>query len=142
MKLEILSFNWKLFKSKEVISITANTTSWEITLLDNHIPLITKLKPSVLKVIFKDENNINKIENFAIWWGILEVAHSSVKILIDMLVSVNDINIDLAEKARENAINMMEKYKNSKDKIDMEKFVEAEDMLLKSIAQLKLWNLR
>jgi len=32
----------------------------------------------------------------------------------------------------------MEKYRDSNDKMDMEKYIEAEDMLLKSIAQLKL----
>lgn len=142
MKLEILSFNWKLFKSREVVSVTALTTSWEITVLDKHIPLITRLKPSVLKVIFKDQNNITQTENFAIWGWILEVANSSIKILIDMLVSANDLDTEMAEKARQKAVETMEIYKNSKDKVDMEKFVEAEDLLLKSLAQLKLWNLR
>jgi len=55
-----------------------------------------------------------------------------------MLVSVSDVDIDLAEKAKISALETMEKYKNSKDKVDMEKFIEAQDMLLKSIAQLKL----
>lgn len=36
----------------------------------------------------------------------------------------------------------MERYKNSSDRIDMEKFVQAEDQLLKSLAQLKLWNIK
>lgn len=142
MKLEILSFNGKLFKSHTVTSVTAMTTSWEITVLDNHIPLITSLKPSVLRVVHLDENNMSKEEDFAIWWGILEVAHSSVKILIDMLVTVSDLNLDIAEKARISALETMEKYKDSKDRVDMEKFVEAQDMLLKSIAQLKLGNLK
>ncbi len=142
MKLEILSFNGKLFKSHTVTSVTAMTTSWEITVLDHHIPLITSLKPSVLRVVHFDENNMSKEEDFAIWWGILEVAHSSVKILIDMLVTVSDLNLDIAEKARISALETMEKYKDSKDRVDMEKFVEAEDQLLKSIAQLKLGNLK
>lgn len=142
MKLEILSFNWKLFKSESVISVTAMTKMWEITVLNNHSALITSLKPSVLRVVYTDENNIKQEEDFAIWGGILEVAHNSMKILIDMLVLVDDINIDLAEKAKQNALEMMEKYKDSKDKVDMEKFIEAEDMLLKSIAQLKLWSLK
>lgn len=55
-----------------------------------------------------------------------------------MLVTVHDVNLDLAEKARLSALETMEKYKDSKDRIDMERFVEAQDMLLKSIAQLKL----
>ncbi|MBW7954313.1 ATP synthase F1 subunit epsilon [Candidatus Gracilibacteria bacterium] len=142
MKLEILSFNGKLFKSREVVSVTALTTSGEITVLDKHIPLITRLKPSVLKVIFKDENNITQTENFAIGGGVLEVANSSMKILIDMLVLANDLDTEMAEKARQKAVETMEMYKNSKDKVDMEKFVEAEDLLLKSLAQLKLGNLR
>jgi hypothetical protein len=32
----------------------------------------------------------------------------------------------------------MEKYKESKDRVDMERFIEAEDMLIKSIVDLKL----
>lgn len=142
MKLEILSFNWKLFKSHSVVSITAMTKMWEITVLDNHASLITSLKPSVLRVVHMDENNMKQEEDFAIGWGILEVAHSSVKILIDMLVTVADVNLDLAEKARLSAIETMERYKDSKDRVDMERFVEAQDMLLKSIAQLKLWGLK
>lgn len=142
MKLEILSFNWKLFKSHSVISVTAMTKMWEITVLENHSSLITSLKPSVLKIIHTDENNIKQEEYFAIWGGILEVAHSSMKILIDMLVTIDEIDLNLAEKAKQKAIELMETYKNSKDKVDMEKFIEAEDMLLKSVAQLKLWSLR
>lgn len=142
MKLEILSFNWKLFKSHSVISVTAMTKMWEITVLENHSSLITSLKPSVLKIIHTDENNIKQEEYFAIWGGILEVAHSSMKILIDMLVTIDEIDLNLAEKAKQKAIELMETYKNSKDKVDMEKFIEAEDMLLKSVAQLKLWSLK
>ena len=55
-----------------------------------------------------------------------------------MLVDIDDVDINKAERARQEALKLMEKYRNSKDKIDMEKFIEAEDMLLKSIAQLKL----
>ena len=55
-----------------------------------------------------------------------------------MLVAVEDLDVDKAEKARADALAMMEKFKDSKDKIDMEKFIAAEDSLLKSVAQLKL----
>lgn len=142
MKLEILSFNGKLFKSHSVISVTAMTKTGEITVLDNHAALITSLKPAVLRVVHMDENNMRQEEDFAVWGGILEVAHSSVKILIDMLVTVHDVNLDLAEKARLSALETMERYRDSKDRVDMEKFVEAQDQLLKSIAQLKLWGLK
>ena len=57
-----------------------------------------------------------------------------------MLVDVDDLDLDQAQRAREEALQLMEKYKDAKDRVDMEKFIEAEDMLLKSIAQLKLGN--
>ncbi|MBT3729741.1 hypothetical protein HOF65_01845 [bacterium] len=59
-----------------------------------------------------------------------------------MLVTVDDVDIDKAEEAKKHALALMEKYKDAKDKVDMEKFIEAEDMLLKSVAKLKLGDTR
>ena len=137
MKLEILSFNWNLFQSNEVISLTAMTKIWEVTILKDHTSIITSLKPSVIEVKYL-QNNAEKKEDFAIWWWILEVSDNKIKILIDMLVSVHDVDTEKAELAIKEAEKLMEKYKDAKDRIDMEKFIEAEDMLLKNIAQLKL----
>jgi F0F1-type ATP synthase epsilon subunit len=62
--------------------------------------------------------------------------------MADMLVDIDDLDLDKAERARQEALKLMEKYRDAKDKVDMEKFIEAEDMLLKSIAQLKLGNMK
>lgn len=142
MKTQILSFNWKAFESDKVVSLTVMTKAGEITILDSHSPLVTALKPCVMYIIYKDDNNMPKREDFAIGWGILEVSRSLIKVMADMLVDVAEVDHDKAEQARQKAISLMEKFKNSKDKIDMEKFIEAEDMLLKSIAQLKLHELK
>jgi len=141
MKLEILSFSWELFKSSEVVSVTAMTSTWEATILKDHIALITTLKPWVVNVEYISEWKAKK-ENFAIWKGMLEVSDNHIKILIDMLINIENLDIDLAQKAKKEAIEIMERYKNSADRIDMEKFVQAEDQLLKSLAQLKLWNIK
>lgn len=138
MKLKILSFSWESFSSDNVISVTLMTSIWEITVLDNHAPLLTSIKPSTMYVLYRDESWKEKREDFAIWKWVVEVSDSSVKVMADMLVDIEDLDTEAAERAREKAISLMEKYKDSKDKVDMEKFVEAEDMLLKSIAQLKL----
>jgi F0F1-type ATP synthase epsilon subunit len=81
-------------------------------------------------------------EDFAIGTGVIEVNNSSVKVMSDMLIDVEEIDLDKASLAKARALEMMEKYKDAKDRLDMEKFIEAEDMLLKSIAQLKLYDLR
>ena len=141
MKLEILSFTWNLFKSETVEQVTAMTKTGEVTLLDNHTPLVTVLKPSVISIIYTDEAWVKSEKDFAIGWGVLEVSSSNVKVLIDMLVSIDDVDVDAAEKAKKDALAMMDKFKWAKDKVDMEKFIEAEDMLMKSVAKLKISDL-
>ena len=81
-------------------------------------------------------------EDFAIGKWVLEAQHSQVKILSDMLIDVEGVDVAQALDAKEKALQLMEQYKHKKDKIDMEKFIEAEDTLMKSIAQLKLHELK
>lgn len=138
MKLKILSFSWESFSSDNVLSATMMTAIWEITILDNHSPLLTSIKPSTMYVIYKDESWNEKRDDFAIWKWVVEVSNSEVKVMADMLIDIDDLDVEAAERARTKAIELMEKYRDAKDKLDMEKFIEAEDMLLKSIAQLKL----
>jgi len=141
MKIEILSFTWNLFKSDNVESVTATTKVWEITILENHTPLVTVLAPSIVSIVYTNEAWEKAEADFAVWGWVLEVSNSSVKILIDMLITVDDLDIDKAEKAKNKATALIEKYKDAKDKVDMEKFIAAEDMLLKSVAELKLGDM-
>jgi hypothetical protein len=55
-----------------------------------------------------------------------------------MLVTTENANFEKANNAKKEAEKLMEKYKNSKDRIDMEKFIQAEDSMLKAIAELKI----
>lgn len=142
MKLKILSFSGEVFSSVSVISATIMTTSWEITILNDHAPLLTSVKPSTMYIIYIDDRWNKKRDDFAIWSWVVEVSNNEVKIMADMLVDIDDLDTDKAERARQEAFQLMEKYRDSKDKVDMEKYIEAEDMLLKSIAQLKLSELK
>ncbi|MDP2090484.1 MAG: ATP synthase F1 subunit epsilon [Candidatus Gracilibacteria bacterium] len=141
MKIEILSFEGNLFKSDTVESVNANTKIGAITILNGHTPLVTVLNPSILSIVYINELGEKEEKDFAIGSGVLEVSNSEVKVLIDMLVTVDTLDTEKAEKAKKDAIELMEKYKHSKDKIDMDKFIEAEDLLLKSVTQLKLGDL-
>ncbi len=137
MKLKIFSFSGESFGSDEVKSVTLMTAVWEITVLDNHAPLLTSIRPSTIMVVYV-KDWIEKEENFAVWKWIVEISYNNIKIMADMLVDTKWLDTELAQNARDRAIALMEKYRDSKEKVDMEKFIEAEDMLLKSIAQLKL----
>jgi len=59
-----------------------------------------------------------------------------------MLSGINNLDIDKVKRAKLDAKELMDKYKDSTDKMDMVKFIEAEDSLLKSIAQLKLYDIK
>ena len=142
MKLKILSFSGENFKHDDVISVTVMTKSGEITILDKHSPMIASIEPCVLYTKYKDENGIEQREDFAIGSGVVEVHDSEVKVMADMLIDVEEVDLDQAEQAKARALEIMEQFKHSKDRIDMEKFIEAEDMLLKSIAKLKLYDLK
>jgi len=118
------------------------TQMGEITILDNHSPLLTAVKPSTMYILYRDENGVELRDDFAIGSGVVEVSHGEVKVMSDMLVDIENLDVNNVQRAREEALALMEKYKDGKERVDMEKFIEAEDMLLKSIAQLKLYNIK
>lgn len=66
MKLKILSFDGASFHNENVVSVTLMTQMGEITVLDNHSPLITAVKPSTMFLVYKDENGIEIRDDFAI----------------------------------------------------------------------------
>ena len=142
MELKILSFEWESFLNQRVISVTMLTWVGEITVLENHEPLMTYVEPSTLYVKFLDENGIEYRDDFAVWRWVVEISGKEIKILTDMLTDIKDLDVDKVKRAKLKAKELMEKYKDSKDKIDMAKFIEAEDALLKSIAQLKLYDIK
>jgi F0F1-type ATP synthase epsilon subunit len=54
--------------------------------------------------------------------------------MVDMLIDIEDLDVKHLERAKIDAQKKMNELKNSKDKMDMDKFIEVEDALLKSIA--------
>lgn len=142
MKLKILSFEGTSLAQKDVISVTLLTGLGEITVLEEHVPLMTYVEPSTLYIDYKDENGVRMRDDFAVGRWVVQIDWKSMKILTDMLTDIADLDIDKVERAKLEAEMLMKKYKDSDDKMDMAKFIEAQDMLLKSIAQLKLYDIK
>jgi len=79
MKLGIYSLKKILFQG-EAVSVNCQTTGGEITVLDNHRPLITILKKGVLKIIDKDK----KEHYIPISSGFLEVnSKNQTRLIVD-----------------------------------------------------------
>ena len=76
--LKIISLNQTLFNGK-AISVNLPASEGELTILKDHLPLITDLKRGKIKV--KDENNEEHF--FEIQKGFLEVNPDKVIILLN-----------------------------------------------------------
>jgi F-type H+-transporting ATPase subunit epsilon len=117
----------KVVLSEEVDEITLPTVSGEISILPNHIDLLTKVKPGEMTI-----HRNGKIELFAITGGFLEISSNKVSILADHAIHANDIEIAKAEQAKERAEKAMKEKGTAQD------FAVAEAELRKSILELKV----
>ncbi|MCD5380719.1 ATP synthase F1 subunit epsilon [Candidatus Gracilibacteria bacterium] len=142
MELKILSFEGESFVNQNVVSVTLLTGVGEITVLENHVPLMTYVEPSTLYIDYMDENNVLIRDDFAVGRGVVEIDGKKIKILTDMLTDIADLDVEEVRRAKMNAEALMLKYKGKTDKMDMAKFLEAEEQLLRSIAQLKLYDIK
>ena len=115
--------------NEDVDSITAMTTSGEVTILPGHIPLMTKLTDT--EFIYRTDK---KEYGLAVSGGFLNVEpDNKVVVLTDSAVRSEDINEAKAEEARKKAEETMQKEKLSKTEV----FI-AEGELRKAILQLKV----
>lgn len=128
MRLTIVTQEKELLNT-DIDSLTAMTTSGEVTILPGHIPLMTKLADTEL--IYRLNG---KVESFAVTGGFLNVEpNNSVVVLADSAVRSDEINEAKVEEARRKAEETMQKEKLGKT----EMFI-AEGELRKAILQLKV----
>lgn len=112
---------------EEVDEITLPTVNGEISILPNHVDLLTKIVAG--EMIIKKGN---KIQEFAVFGGFLEVSKNHASILADYAVRAEDIEIGKAKEAHERA------QKAMKDKLTAEDFQVANAELRKALLELKV----
>jgi F-type H+-transporting ATPase subunit epsilon len=119
----------KIAYQGEVDQITLPTTAGEITILANHIPLISAVKHGELIA----KNNNEKI-SMAVWGGFVEVKKNNIIIMTDIAERVEEIDEKKAEEARKKA----EELLKEKDRMSDVAFADATAILEKSLARLKV----
>ena len=117
----------KVVLSEEVDEVTIPTIDGEISILPNHVNLLTKIAPGEM-VIRKGTHP----DLFAITGGFLEVLNNHVNVLADYAIHAEDIEIAKVEEAKERA------QKAMKEKLTEEDFRVANAELAKSLLQLKV----
>lgn len=113
--------------SEEVDEITLPTTEGEISILPNHVNLLTKVVPGEM-VIRKSGH----ADLFAVTGGFLEVLNNHVNLLADYAIRADDIEVAKVEEAKERA------QKAMKEKLTEEDFRVANAELAKSLLQLRV----
>lgn len=117
----------KIVYQDDVDEVVVPTINGQITLLPNHIPLLTKIAPGEL-IIKKQE----KDQFLAIEGGFLELSNNKISILADYAVRSEEIEIEKAKEAQERAQKRMEEKGTEQD------FAEAQALFRRTILELKV----
>jgi len=127
IKFEIVTPERVVLK-QDALQVTVPTTSGEITILPDHIPLISILKPGVIEVKRVD----NVIEVMAVSDGFIEVLKDKIVILADTAERAEELD---EEKIREAHQRAEELKKTAKSTDDVE-FTNISAQIEKELARL------
>ena len=137
---DIVSLEKRLYKG-EVKAIIAPTTSGQVTILPNHIPLITHLEAGELRLKVDEGQGIYAPDTIfvAVSGGFLEVKPGSrVDIIADSALRVDDIDEGKAQEARKKAEELMAAHRRGETKLGNEEFARVAADLARAAAQIKV----
>ena len=118
----------------EIRQVTLPTEAGEITVLANHTPLVSILKPGELVIKKEDDQGKHEIA-LAISSGVIEVRpHSEVVILSDTAERAENIDLERAEQARQRAEKMIAE-KNFENDIE---YARVQALLDRNLARIKV----
>ena len=117
---------------KEITQVTVPTESGEITVLADHIPLVSILKPGVIEIKSAED----EIEIMSVSGGFIQVMRDKVVILADTAEKAEELDEQRIEEAKERA----EKRKKEAVNIDQVQFANISAQLDKELARLKAVN--
>jgi len=114
---------------QEVIQVTIPTTSGEITILPDHIPLVSILQPGGIELKKTD----NTIEIMSVSGGFVEVMKDKIVVLADTAERAEEIDEQAVEEARQRA----EETKRKIEARDQVEFTEITAKLERELARLR-----
>jgi F-type H+-transporting ATPase subunit epsilon len=126
LKVDIVTAERVVFSEEGVDEVVAPGIEGEFTVLPQHAPLLTMVKPGVMRIV-KGSEDID----MAITGGFLEVRDDRVTILADAAERAEDIDTVRAEEARRRAERALEERES---KVEL---VEAAAELQRALIRLK-----
>lgn len=128
MKIEIITPE-KVSYSEEADQVSLPTAEGEITILPNHISLLTQLLPGELSI-----RKGNQTIVMASGGGFAEITGNKVSIATDLALKSEEINEKQAEEARKRA----EEAMKDRERLSEEEFALTAASLQKALAQLRV----
>ncbi|MDI6777904.1 MAG: F0F1 ATP synthase subunit epsilon [Patescibacteria group bacterium] len=128
IKFKIVTPEKTVFES-EIDQLTIPTQEGEITVLPDHIPLISVLAPGELVAKKGSEETA-----MAVSGGMIEVRKNEITILADTAERAEEIDIARAEEAKARA----QKLKDEKIRLDETEYATAAAILEKNLARIKV----
>ena len=126
LKVDIVTAERSVYSEEGVDEVVVPGIEGELTVLPQHAPLLTMIKPGVMRIV-KGSNDID----MAITGGFLEVKDDRVTILADAAERAEDIDVVRAEEARRRAERSLE------ERVSKVELVEAAAELQRSLIRLK-----
>ncbi len=117
---------------QEALQVTVPTTSGEITVLPDHIPLVSILQPGVIEVKRAD----GVIEIMAVSGGFIEVLKDKIVILADTAERAEELDEERIEEAHRKALEL----KNTAKAVDDVEFADVSARLEKELARMRAIN--
>jgi F-type H+-transporting ATPase subunit epsilon len=114
---------------QEALQVTVPTTSGEITILPDHIPLVSVLQPGVIEVKRAD----NVVEIMSVSGGFIEVLKDKIVILADTAERAEELDEERIKEAQKRADELKKNAKASDD-ID---FADVSARIEKELARLR-----
>lgn len=107
IKFEIVTSEKTVLK-QEILQVTVPTKLGEITILPDHIPLVSILVPGVLEILTLEKD----IEIISVSGGFVEVLRDKIVILADTAERAQELNEELINIARKKAEETKREYLN------------------------------
>ncbi len=113
-KVEIVNPEKSFFSKEDVTEVVVPAFEGEMGILKDHIPIISFLKPGIIKVLRQSEEESYFIED-----GILEFKENNLSILTSSIIKVSDLSKEKIDKI----ILDSEKESSMEDLDDQKKFL-------------------
>ena len=113
-KVEIVNAEKSFFSKEDVTEVVVPAFEGEMGILKDHIPIISFLKPGIIKVLSQSEEESYFIED-----GILEFKENNLSILTSSIIKVSDLSKEKIDKI----ISDSEKESSMEDLDDQKKFL-------------------